>query len=169
MESVADRLSSHPLRGEASLGIFTMIDDANEPDLPVGSSERQVSTIDKCSAVPLVAVPLTSAAATRSTRGRWVRRCVQASVVIGVVVGCWLGYRAWAAHQIEQLNQACRVAMKAGEVDRLEVLATDLRERDPGSALPWLYLADVAQRPEQQWWMELRTIARVLAKTDPYA
>jgi len=30
-------------------------------------------------------------------------------------------------------------------------------------------LADVAQRPEQQWWMELHTIARVLAKTDPSA
>ncbi|MEP7187744.1 MAG: 6-phosphofructokinase [Roseiflexaceae bacterium] len=30
-------------------------------------------------------------------------------------------------------------------------------------------LADVAQQPEQQWWMQLRTIARVLAKTDPQA
>lgn len=30
-------------------------------------------------------------------------------------------------------------------------------------------LADVAQQPEQQWWMQLRTIARVLAKTYPQA
>jgi hypothetical protein len=29
-------------------------------------------------------------------------------------------------------------------------------------------LTDVAQQPEPQWWMDLRTIARVLAKTDPY-
>ena len=43
-----------------------------------------------------------------------------------------------------------------------EVQFTDLGE------LPHL-LAEVAERPEQQWWMELRTIARVLAKTDPYA
>jgi 6-phosphofructokinase 1 len=36
------------------------------------------------------------------------------------------------------------------------------------AALPRM-LADVAERPDQQWWMELRTIARVLAKADPYA
>ena len=118
-----------------------MIDDAKEPDVPIRPSVRQVSMIENSSAVPL-----TSSEVTRSTRGCWVRRCLQASILVGVVVGCWLGYRSWTAYQNEQLNQACRVAMKAGEVDRLEVLATDLRERDPGSALPWLYLANVAQR-----------------------
>lgn len=43
-----------------------------------------------------------------------------------------------------------------------EVQFTDLAE------LPRM-LADVAQHPERQWWMELRTIARVLAKADPQA
>jgi 6-phosphofructokinase 1 len=43
-----------------------------------------------------------------------------------------------------------------------EVQFTDLAE------LPRM-LADVAEQPERQWWMELRSIARVLAKTDPGA
>jgi 6-phosphofructokinase 1 len=75
--------------------------------------------------------------------------------------------------------QATRLA-----ADCIEFLCAEAGDNTPGAAfiglcggdvqftdlaeLPRL-LADVAERPDQQWWMELRTIARVLAKTDPYA
>lgn len=78
--------------------------------------------------------------------GRGLRRAIQAVSVFVAVVCCWFGYRTWATYQLEQLNQECRRAMRDGDVDRLEQLASRWSARDPGNALPWLYLADAAQR-----------------------
>ncbi len=113
-----------------------MNEDVKEPVVSSTQPDRTVSTAEATSA----AVPVTT------PTSRWGRRTAQVVVVIVVVMGCWFGYRAWAAQQVEKLNQECRVVMQTGDVDRLEQLATGWRERDPGNALPWLYLADVAQR-----------------------
>lgn len=66
-------------------------------------------------------------------------------IVLGVGA-LWGGYRWYSNFSIERYSSACNEAMHAGRWTQLETLATEFVQRQPTSALPWLYLAEASQK-----------------------
>ncbi len=85
---------------------------------------------------------------------RWRRPSWLAIVCGGLFVVAFAGsalwmYRWWIAHEIKQLMATCEVARKSGNWNQLDHLAKRLKNLEPTSGQPLLYLAESAQMQGQ--------------------
>lgn len=85
---------------------------------------------------------------------QWRRPSWLAIVLCGLLFVAFTGLASWAyrwrmAHEIKQLTATCEVARKSGNWDQLEHLAQRLKQIEPTSGQPLLYLAESAQMKGQ--------------------